>query len=306
MRMPTLGSSLHSIQLEQIISEEAAAKIESGHLWLDDTYCNPLLEVSKSSIVLQPDGEPLFILVKGIIDTAVTSAAKPYLRKIATNRVIGGIRGASSGGVAPVYREDGSLRSGLRVPHHEYLVGAKEGMIGFYDRTGRENYCRMTAYTRKNVEDYFRLLPYFQAVDRVYRDYAPEKYEAQRQHVLATQPDWIIPDTNASTVTQNLNYRTSAHRDEGDCRAGLGVITVNPSGICSGGALCFPEFGCSVRLAEGDVLLANVHAIHGNLPVSLDPSRAERLASIFYVREKMTECGSLAEETHRYEERYKR
>jgi hypothetical protein len=88
--------------------------------------------------------------------------------------------------------------------------------------------------------------------------------------------------TRLSTVTQNLNYRTSAHRDAGDCRAGMGVITINRSGSFYGGALCFPEYRCAVRVEEGDVLLADVHALHGNRPILTDPN-AERLASAFYV-----------------------
>ncbi len=107
-------------------------------------------------------------------------------------------------------------------------------------------------------------------------------------------------------MTQNLNYRTSAHRDSGDCRAGLGVISVNRSGNWFGGTLCFPEYRCAVKLEEGDVLLANVHALHGNLPIIGDMQKCERLTSILYVREKLNECGTHAQETERYEEKYLR
>jgi Oxygenase domain of the 2OGFeDO superfamily len=305
MRLPTFGDSLPNIQLEYKISDAETAAIESRHAWLDETHYDPNLFISHSSQVLTPSGDPLLILIKGRIATDLTVAAKPHLRKIATNLVIGGFRGSAAGGLAPERRQDGSLTGQYRVPDNEYLRGARDGIIGFSDRSNRADYCRMTAYTQANVDEYFRLLPYFQAVDSIYRDYAPEKYAAQQEFVREVDPHWLIEGTNFSTATQNLNYRTSAHRDSGDCRAGMGVITINRSGSLYGGALCFPEYRCAVRVEEGDVLLANVHALHGNLPMLAD-STAERLASVFYVRERLTDCGTLAQEHARYEALYPR
>ena len=301
MRLPTLGDSLPTIQLERKISDADAAAIAKHHPWLDATYHDPNLLISKSSTVLTPQDGVLFHLIKGQLDERMLAAARPSLLKVATKRVIGGFRGASSGGLEPALRRDGSVSNHMRVPFHQNLAEAKGGVIGFFDRTSREDYCRSTSFTRDHNKEYSELLPYFQAVNRLYKDYAPEKYAAQAVHVEATHKDWIIPETIASTGTVNYNYPTTAHTDSGDCRAGLGVITTCCSGTFYGGHLCFPEYRCAVQLGHGDVLLANVHALHGNLPLLGSPGKFERLSTILYAREKIADCGTLTEETERFE-----
>jgi hypothetical protein len=302
MRMPTLGDSLRIVQLEHKISDEVAAEIKSRHLWLDHTYYDAKLLITGPSTVLTPNGDVLFHLIKGHIDPQMLAAARPSLLKVAANRVIGGQRGSSAGGLEPAYRADGSLSKQMRVPHHENLVAAKDGVFGFYDRTVHQRYCRSTAFTRNHIDHYARLLPYLQKIDTIYRDYAPDKYRAQQEFVETTHKDWLIPDTIASTATVNFNYPTTAHTDSGDCRVGLGIVTTCCSGTFYGGALCFPEYRCAVQISSGDVLLANVHALHGNLPIVGDPKRYERISTILYAREKIAACGTLAEEQALYEE----
>ena len=60
--------------------------------------------------------------------------------------------------------------------------------------------------------------------------------------------------------------------------------------------LVFPRYRTAVRYREGDVLLANVHEIHGNTPL-LNPDgtvprgrQPERLVCVFYYREHMDQC----------------
>ena len=159
MQMPTLGDSLVTVQLEEKLADAAVAMIENRHAWLDESHYDPKLLITRSSRVLTPSGNPLFILVKGRVSTELTSSAKPHLRKIATNAVIGGFRGSASGGLAPALRRDGTPSGQSRVPDHEYLRGARDGIIGFTDRSNREDYCRMTAYTQAHVDEYFPLAP---------------------------------------------------------------------------------------------------------------------------------------------------
>jgi hypothetical protein len=97
--MPTLGDSLVTVQLEDKLADAAVAVIENRHAWLDESHYDPKLLITRSSRVLTPSGNPLFILVKGRVSTELTSGAKPHLRKIATNAVIGGFRGSASGGL---------------------------------------------------------------------------------------------------------------------------------------------------------------------------------------------------------------
>jgi hypothetical protein len=119
MKNPLLGDRLQTVQLEHKISDAAAAAIASRHPWLDESYLNPKLLITESSTVLTPTGEVLFHLVKGRLDHQLVATAKPLLRDIAKNPVIGGYRGTSSGGLEPTYRQDGSLTQERRVPFHE-------------------------------------------------------------------------------------------------------------------------------------------------------------------------------------------
>ncbi len=57
MRLPVFGDTLHTVQLEYKMDAAAAAAIESQHRWLDETYCDQNLIISKPSIVLAPDGD---------------------------------------------------------------------------------------------------------------------------------------------------------------------------------------------------------------------------------------------------------
>jgi hypothetical protein len=61
--------------------------------------------------------------------------------------------------------------------------------------------------------------------------------------------------------------------------------------------LVFPRYKTAVRYREGDILLANVHAVHGNTPllnrdgtVPTVGQEPERLACVFYYQENMDLC----------------
>ncbi len=67
-----------------------------------------------------------------------------------------------------------------------------------------------------------------------------------------------------SRLTINVNRATIPHRDpknEGTC-----AMTI-VYGDSSGGELCYPEWGIAVKAEEGDVLIADLHEVHGNLPL---------------------------------------
>lgn len=62
-----------------------------------------------------------------------------------------------------------------------------------------------------------------------------------------------------------------------------------------------------MRFREGDVLLANVHEVHGNTPLrNPDGStpevdrEPERLSCVFYYQEKMEQCERTIEKEHKF------
>jgi len=84
-------------------------------------------------------------------------------------------------------------------------------------------------------------------------------------------------------------------------------------GDFAGCHLVFPRYRVAVNYQEGDVLLANVHEVHGNTPL-LNPDGSvpilgrepERLVCVFYYQEKMEQCELTIEKEHQFINRRER
>lgn len=100
----------------------------------------------------------------------------------------------------------------------------------------------------------YSVLPLIHAVDDVFREELPKRYEAQRAIVEQTSPDWIIKGTNFTTVTVNENWQTAVHKDKGDSSEGFGVMSVIEAGEYSGGYLVFPKYRIAVDMRTRDVV----------------------------------------------------
>lgn len=64
-------------------------------------------------------------------------------------------------------------------------------------------------------------------------------------------------------VTVNHNRHIKTHRDQSNLDGSLAAIAVIEG---QGYKLVFPEFDYAVEASAGDLILANVHELHGNLP----------------------------------------
>src|SRR5262249_32422381 len=139
--------------------------------------------------------------------------------------------------------------------------------------------------------------PLIAEVDRQFRRYAPERYEAQRAFVDRVSPEFVLPHSAFTTFTVNKSWRTAAHRDDGDYAPGLGVMLAIEGRRYYGGELVFPKYRIAVDMRTGGMLLADVHELHGNAPmVPVSGQRFDRLSFVFYARERMQECKTAAEE----------
>ena len=102
-----------------------------------------------------------------------------------------------------------------------------------------------------------------------------------------------IPGTVFSTITVNRNFRTALHQDAGDFKEGLSVLAVFTRGDVRGGDLCLPEYGVSVPMGHGDLLLFHAHLWHCNTPITgthehaIKPTDPARVSLVCYLREKM-------------------
>ena len=256
---------------------------------IDQTYVKTVVE-NEDTTVLTPSGEVHAVFLKGAIPQGTYEMAYPFLLKAASSSVIGGFRGTAAGtGTQPAYKKDGTRSNMRRVPKEERLRGAKDGVLGYLDENNFSP-CRLTAYTRNHWEQFgSTVLPYIQRVDSVFRSHMPERRDAQLS-VAGTTPGYTIEGTSFSTVTVNLNFATACHRDSGDLPEGAGVITCFTSGEFTGGTLVFPKWNLGFNLSTGDVLLCNVHELHGNLPLVGEKGKYQRLSCVFYYRRKLQEC----------------
>jgi hypothetical protein len=269
---------------------EADMKKLEGRV-LDDSFVSTVVE-DEDTTVVTPGGDVHAVFLKGAIPQGTYEMAYPFLLKAASSSVIGGFRGTAAGtGTQPSYKKDGTRSKMRRVPKEERLLGAKDGVLGYLEQNNFSP-CRLTSYTRNHWEQFgSTVLPYIQAVDSLFKTHMPERHATQL-NVASTTPGYAIEGTSFSTVTINLNFATACHRDSGDLAEGAGVITCFTSGKFAGGTLVFPKWNLGFNLSTGDVLLSDVHQLHGNLPLVGERGEYQRLSCVFYFREGLQDCNA--------------
>ena len=187
------------------------------------------------------------------------------------------------------------------------------GIGGYYGRYPRIPYCRTTLYTGADVERWEKCMNYINKTDQFFKELLPTRYAAQKRVAETIDPQLRIGDTAFTTVTINNNFRTACHRDAGDLKEGFGNLSCTGKGEWDGGYTILPEYRVGAKLNPGDVLIMDVHQIHGNTPIREKGTgreavfignknnkekkvNFERISLVCYLRENMTQCGSRAYE----------
>jgi hypothetical protein len=176
----------------------------------------------------------------------------------------------------------------------------KSNIIGYFDSLSPaqkyalrnagiklDSAARETAFIRDHPDRYEKLIPLVKEIDQYYEKYAPEYYAKQRKK--ADQTHFKIRGTSFTTITTNVNFQTSLHKDKGDDSDGFGNLAVIERGEYSGAETCFPQFGVGVDCRTGDVLFMDVHYWHSNLPMKKISKDAERLSIVCYLRWRLWE-----------------
>ena len=267
--------------------------------------------------------EPLFILLKNVLPKDLLDAVRPIVRKAATQRKIaGGNRGVAAGtGMVERKKRSGGMSTIRGAPNLEDLSdedyarlrSATDGTFGFNARgvRGGQVYpCRITHYSGALPRDFALMGVLARTVAEAFkRSWVGTKWEAQFAKAGRTSPTWLIRTSEGitpfTTITCNRSWRTAAHVDKGDLKEGFGVMCC--LGDFGGCDLVFPRYKVAVRYREGDVLLANVHEVHGNTPllnadgsVPIVGREPERLVCVFYYQEKMEQCERTIEKEHEF------
>lgn len=291
------------VKLANQLSEEEAAAF-AGRL-LDSTAYDELVGGCEDADVVRPDGTLLIRYRAGAIKREVALAAWAAMRGAATPT---NNRGLASQNVEDAKKTERPIgkstcaryfpvkKDGTLSASNCASVSVRSGLVGSFDRYARIPYCRLTAFTLAHPEKFAAALPFFQAADRCFAELMPERHAAQMACVRRTHPEWVIHGTAFTTVTVNKNWQTAVHKDAGDLREGFGVMSVVDRGKYTGGYLVFPRYRVAVDMRLGGVCLADVHEWHGNTPIVGMPGRHERLSFVLYYRERMMECGTVAEE----------
>ena len=162
-------------------------------------------------------------------------------------------------------------------PRQKYIMNLQKKKI---DLNVRE-----TRFNMDYPDKFKKLLPMIRQIDGYYKQYAPQHYKKQKRK--ADQINFKIPGTSFTTITTNVNFRTSIHKDKGDDEEGFGNLTVIDHGKYTGGETCFPQYGIGVDVRRGDVLFMNVHEWHGNLPMKKEGKDVIRLSVVCYLRIKV-------------------
>lgn len=192
---------------------------------------------------------------------------------------------------------------GLRSATHISNV-VHSGIIGYFNSTPRNPYCRLTSYTRDFPEQFQKATEFVRMVDKQFQRLIPKKWAAQREfihHHQLEEKGWSVVGTAFSTMTVNRNYRTGLHLDDGDLPQGFGNLTVfeGDGPGYDGGHTVFPQFRIAADIRMGDFIGMDVHEWHGNTAMSpREPGDTtwERISLVCYCRELLQKCASREEE----------
>lgn len=245
--------------------------------------------IDQDAFVVGPNGV-IARLVTGCLDPDLVNETAKHFRTVHGEP---SNRGSIIGPGAMMYRErasDGGLafikevpRSIIKKLRHQNTFTDFLGWMDASTRGDRFPYCRETAWSLEYQEVLEAARPFVKAVDDVYRDELPHQWREQREFMDRVSADFKFNDSVFSTVTVNRNLRTAYHTDKEDFRGGMGNLVVLEGG--NGGALVMPKYRIAFAPQPTDVLLMNVHEMHGNLAFV-----GERLTAVLYAREHIDEC----------------
>jgi len=294
---------VQEFRMRNRIDPEVAAAMEGKMM----TEADVSVKLIGPSRVIGPDGEPLAIYLPGAIGPELVEETYPILHALKGTYTSN--RGYAAGTpTRAVSNPEWKTATGVR--KRSYAKKVDSAIIGAWEASGPKQYCRLTAWSGREVEQWRGLWPLFERIATCLKEQVPERYAAQARVAERTSPDWVIPGTPFTTITVNNTYPTAVHTDKGDLETGFSTLTVFRRGEFSGGWLCMPQYRLGVDMREGDLLLMDAHQWHGNTPFDPMPHYNElgtmvgdpgfeRISVVSYFRTKMQDCGDAATEAER-------
>jgi hypothetical protein len=245
------------------------------------------IKIFKEDCAIYSEGKLVLILIKNCLSQSLIENTLAHLQKVGSDpgnrpEIFG------NGARQQRVRNDNTLSPRIATPKEVVaFTGGKADFLGFYrykNKAPGVPDCGLTNWTKNHLDIYEGVAPFIVAVDEIYRLFAPEQHARQSEY-LSTIPDWRMGQTAFTTLYVIKNISTACHRDKLDIPEGFGVMAT--LGRFSGAEFCMPRFRVAVDYRPGDVLLANVHELHGNFPLK---EGSQRITSVFFCRKGMHEC----------------
>jgi hypothetical protein len=249
--------------------------------------------------VLKDDGEPLLVYIPCGISEESARVAYEFLHSI-RNKVTRNRSMYGSSKRTKHVRKDGRVSRTLNSEPVRSVI------LGSFDRYPRTPYCRASAISLLNKRGWESCFGMIREAADLLREHVPVRFQNQSLQASLTDRSYVIPGTPFTTVTVNNTVAGGYHKDSGDLASGFGVLSALRRGFYQGGLLVFPAFRVAVDLRDRDVLLADVHELHGNTPIrgagpATLPEKGghERISVVYYFRERMVDCLPPEEEIKR-------
>lgn len=263
------------VVVEKIILDTKMEKL--GNTFVKPSQIKKI--INEDTDVYTKDGKLLLKFRKNKLDkknlTAFYDATSAFTNSNKTRN-----RGSSQGSKNKSIRYNVPIKSAIIgyfdtwTPHHKFVFKQKGIKTPLSVRETRfsSNYPEKMKHTE----------PLIKEIDKLYKRLLPEYYKKQIKKARQTQ--FKIANTSFTTITTNINFKTSIHKDRGDDIDGFGNLAVIQRGEYSGGETCLPQYGIGVNVREGDVLFMDVHEWHGNLPIKFKTPTAVRMSIVCYLR----------------------
>src|SRR5689334_5258906 len=163
-------SRLHADDLERL----------KGKVLGDDSYDVLLTGPVR---VYRPDGALLCVYLPGAMAGHVSEEQYAVLHSLRSDKTNN--RGLASGSRA--------VQVGTQ--KRSYSMHVSSSILGAFDPGGTYKYCRLTAWTGKNLPQWETLHPVLRRVADQMRDHVPDRYAAQMEEIGKTHADWTVPGT---------------------------------------------------------------------------------------------------------------
>jgi hypothetical protein len=235
--------------------------------------------IDEDADVYTTEGQLLLRFRKNKLNTKNTDVFYNNVIKFAKNKTCN--RGSASGSKKKNVYENPKIMTNILGYFDKFSPMQKYKIKKIGKKMGLD--VRETRFLMDHPDKFKEMLPYIKEIDNYYEKYIPDKYQLQRKK--ANQTPFKIEGTSFTTITTNVNFQTTIHKDSGDDEEGFGNLAVIESGgKYTGAETCFPQYGVGVNVRTGDVLFMDVHEWHGNLPMDREDKDAVRLSIVCYLR----------------------